>query len=815
MRLNRTLFTCTSLVASMIAGAPAFAQSAPAPAPAAEETGTDIIVTAQRRSENLQNVPVAISVVSGAQLAQSNINGVEQLGQAVASLNFKRGTANVNSAIAIRGIGTQTFASGAEPSVSAVIDGVVYGRSGMATQEFADVDRIEVLRGPQGTLFGKNASVGALNITTANPGDKLDVRASAAYYDRNEFRINGTVSGPLASNVRALVSGFYGSYDGNIRNVFDNSWVNGYKHWGIKAKIIAELGDVKLTLAADHSHNKDNCCADVLGQVIPNTQFSNVFLPAQLPNVPQFGNKSVNNNFTPGTIDTNHGLSLTVDWKLGEHTLTSISAYREWKNEQLRDGDFGAVGNSYVAVAGHTAANAASQMIDQRDDGALDFNQYSEELRLTSPSGRPIEYVLGGFYWHTKEDDTFTRSDTFCSDSTLAVDATGFQPCSTAPGASTFVTSSGPASWTTKFNNVAGFGQATWTVTPALKVIAGLRYTHDEVEYAITRTNVTNGTGASLFPGIQSPFTYSEKTSANGVSGKAGLQYQVSPDFMTYFSYSRGYKGPALNVFYSENKTATSDNTGPIAPERSNALELGFKSKLFDHRLTLNAAIYRQVLDNFQANSFVTQGVQTFVTLTNAGRVRAQGIELDFSLRPVDGFTLSGSYTYNEGTIRAYNCNASVLTAAQLATCTAHNGKPLPFAPKHRLTLNADWLLPFSAQLPFNLRLGTNLSYSSRTNFDIDQTPLAQQAPYALLDASVTLQSKDERWSLAVLGKNLTDKYYTSFVTPSGNGVTALSYQRLQVPRDAERYFGVRVAYHYCAHPGRAARAARPSFPGP
>ena len=802
MRLNRTLLNCTSLVAVLAVGTlpgVALAQAAPAPAaaPAAEaDTTGDIIVTAQRRSENLQTVPVAISVVSGAQLAQSNINGVEQLGQAVASLNFKRGTANVNSAIAIRGIGTLTFASGAEPSVSTAIDGVVYGRSGMATQEFADVDRIEVLRGPQGTLFGKNASAGALNITTLNPADKLDIRASAAYYDRNEFRVNGTVSGPLSANVRALISGYYGSYDGNIRNVFNNTLVNGYKRWGVKAKIIAELGDIKLTLAGDHSHNNDKCCADVLGQVIPNAQFTNVFLPAQLPVVPSFGNRSVNNNFAPGTIDTNHGVSLTADWKLGDYTLTSVSAYRQWKNEQIRDGDFGAVGNSYVAITGHTAANAASQMIDQRDDGFLNFNQYSEELRLASPSGGALEYVVGAFYWHTKEYDNFTRSDTFCSDSTLAVDATGFQPCSTAPGASTFVTSSGPANWTTTFNNVAGFGQATYKVTPALRLIAGLRYTHDEVEYSITRTNVTNGTGASLFPGIQSAFSFAEKTSANGVSGKAGLQYQVNPDLMTYFTYSRGYKGPALNVFYSENKTAAFDNTGPIAPERSNAFELGFKSKLFDRRLTLNAAIYRQVLDNFQANAFVTQGAQTFVTLTNAGRVRAQGVELDLTLRPVDGFTVSGSYTYNEGVIREYKCDPTAV-ASQLAACVGHNGKPLPFAPKHRLTLNMDWLLPFSTQLPFNVRLGSNLSYSSRINFDIDQTPLAQQAPYALLDASVTLQSKDERWSLAVLGKNLTDKYYTSFITPSGNGVTANSYQRLQVPRDAERYFGVRVAYHY------------------
>jgi iron complex outermembrane receptor protein len=773
-------------VAQTVPAAPAPAPATPAAAPDGEAAG-EIIVTAQRRSENLQTVPVAITVVGGDAMRAQNINGTEQLDRVVPSLTFKRGTANVNSAIAIRGIGTQTFASGAEPSVSAVIDGVVYGRSGMATQDFADVDRIEVLRGPQGTLFGKNASAGALNIITKNPADHLSIDASAAYFGKNEFRATGTVSGPLSANVRALISGYYGYYDGSAVNVYNHDRVNGYKRYGIKAKVIADLGDLRLTLAGDSSHNKDDCCADILGAVnaTGNAQWTNLVLPAQLPVVPGWGNRSVNNNFNPGTIDTNRGVSLTADWKFGDgYTLTSISAYRQWKNEQLRDGDFGSVANTYVAIAGHTAAQAATQLIDQRDDGFLNFNQYSEELRLASPSGRFLEYVVGAFIWRTKEYDTFTRSDSFCSDSTLAVDSTGFQPC--AVGSSTFVTSSGPANWTTKFQNTAGFGQATLNVSDKFKIIAGLRYTHDEVNYSITRTNITNGTGLNLYPGIQPAFSYAESASANGLSGKAGVQYQANPNFMAYATYSRGYKGPALNVFYSE----AASNTGAIAPERSNAEELGVKIRAFDRKLTLNAAIYNQVLENFQANSFVTQGLQTFVTLTNAGRVRSRGFEMDFSLRATDALTFNGGYAYNEGTIRAYNC-ASTLTPANLATCLAHNGKPLPFAPKHKLNVSGDWLLPLGDSLPFDVHLGSTLSYTSQINFDIDQSPLAQQPGYAIVDASITFQSKDKHWSLALLGKNLTDQYYTSFITPAG------FYQRLQVPRDAERYFGARVEFHY------------------
>ena len=772
------------------AGTPAVDQAAPV------DTG-DIVVTAQRRSENLQTVPVAITVVGGEALKTSNINSTETLDRVVPSLTFKRGTANVNSTIAIRGLGTQSFASGAEPSVSTIIDGVVYGRSGMATQEFADIDRIEVLRGPQGTLFGKNASAGALNIVTRAPTKDFAAEAAVAYYDRKEYRGSATVSGPLGDDVGALLSGYYGNYDGNARNVFNNTYVNGYERWGIKGKLRGEFGDLTVNLAADYSHEKDDCCGDILGTVIPNAQFANIFLPQQLPVVPRYGNRDLNNNFTPGTVDTNLGGSLTVDLKLGEHTLTSITAYRNWKNRQLRDGDFGSQSGQYVAVTtadtpGFPGSGTvgATQNIDQRDDGQLNFKQYSQEIRLASPGGRRFEYVLGGFFWWTNEDDTFTRSDSFCSASVLAVDSTGFRPCSTAPNASNFFTTSGPAAWNTKFRSQAGFAQATFEVIDKLKLIGGIRYTHDTVEYTFARTAIAD---ATLRPGIQGTFSSAEKASADGVSGKAGLQYQLSPDFMAYGTYSRGYKGPALNVFYSQ----TASNLGRIAPETSNAFEIGFKSKLFDRRLTLNAALYRQVLDNFQANSFVTQGAQTFVTLTSAGRVRSQGFEADFSLRAGGGLNITGGYTYNEGTIRAFNCNPTTLTAAQLTTCLAHNGKPLPFAPKHKFNIGADYALPLGDALPFDVRLGTQLSYTSRINFDLDQTPLAQQAPYALLDANITFASKDGKYQVSLIGKNLTDKYYTSFITPAGNGVTANSYQRLQVPRDAERYFGVRLSAKY------------------
>jgi iron complex outermembrane recepter protein len=805
--LKNTLVSSASaaaLVAALLCATPALAQNAAPvaakPAPAAAATPStdsgDIVVTAQRRSENLQNVPVAITVVSGASLAAKNINSVESLNQQVPSLTFKRGTANVNSTLAIRGLGTQSFASGTEPSVSTVIDGVVYGRSGMATQEFADIDRVEVLRGPQGTLFGKNASTGALNITTRAPSATPALEGSVSYFGSNEFRATGLVSGALATGLKAVVSGYYGSYDGNIKNVYNNSMVNGYTRYGVRGKFVYETGDVKMALNADYSHNNDNCCADVLGKFYPNAQGTNVFLPLQLPNVPGPNNRSVNNNFTPGTVDTNQGISYTFDWKFDGLTLTSITAYRDWQNRQLRDGDFGSVGQAYVAIG----SPAAGQILDQQDNGYLDFSQYSEELRLSSPTGGNLEYVLGGFYWRTNENDNFTRSDVYCSASTLAIDVTGFRPCSTAPGVSTFTTASGPASWNTKFANEALYGQGTYKLSPKLKIIAGLRYTHDEVSYSFSRINLTNG--AASFPGISVPYTYADNAAGNGLSGKTGLEFQPSRDFMAYAIYSRGYKGPALNVFYS----LTANNIGGIAPETSNAYELGFKSKLLHRKLTFNADIYQQDVENFQASSFVQlANSATAVTLTNAGAVRSQGFEMDFTWRALTGLNINGGYTYNKATIRAFNCSPA-LSGSNLAFCLAHNGQTLPFAPRNKFNLNADWTLPLG-NMPFKTSIGSTISYSSRINFDLDQMSrsansstidpyLAQQAPYALVDANITFTSKNDKLKLALIGKNLGDTYYVSFITPA-NGTGVGTYARLQVPRDAERYFGARLSFKY------------------
>ena len=742
----------------------------------------EVVVTAQKRSENVQTVPVAVSVVSARTLQTNAIFSPEGLEQLVPSLTFKKGTTNLNSTLAIRGIGTQSFASGAEPSVSTVVDGVVYGRSGQAFQEFTDIDHIEVLRGPQGTLFGKNANAGLVNIVTAEPTRTLHGDADLGYFEGGEYRADANLTGPITDTLGFALSGVYGDYRGNIFNRYNDTWTNGYNHLGARGKLVwRPTSALKVTLEGDYTHEADNCCADVLGNFIPSSQFTNVFLPALAPVRPGIGNKEVNNDFIPRTNDGNGGVSGTLDYSFDGFNLTSISAWRNWRNKQKRDGDFIGSFGDFVATAG-PGRTAASMDLSEDDIGALDYNQFSEEVRLASPTHQRVEYVVGGFLWYTDEKDVFTRYDDECTASTLAVNAMGFQPCAT--GESTFLAIDGPAQWKTKFYNQALFGQATLNITDRLRAIGGLRYTFDRVTYALSRGyNVTPPTGFAV-PGISGPFASSGSTDDSGPSAKAGLQYDITSRINGYATYSRGYKGPAFNVFYNQ----TAANTAPIAPETSDSYEVGLKSQFLDRTLTVNLAGFLEHFDNFQANNFVIINGTTTTSLTNAGFVRSEGVELEATWRPIRDFDLSGGYTYDDARIIAYKCGG--LTGANLNTCLAHDGKSLPFAPRHKLDVTAEDRLPFSDALPFDARLASTYSYESLVNFDIDQTPLARQPAYSLWDATLTFSTKDDRYRLSLLGKNLLNTYYTTFITPGGNGVAAGSYTRFQVPRDAQRYVG-------------------------
>ena len=766
---------------------PAHAQSASGPAPAAAPAAEaddaapgEIVVTAQKRSESLQKVPLAVSVLSGETLAQSSRPSIESAAQMVPSLNFLKSGTTLNQTIFLRGVGTATFSIAGEPSVSTVVDGVVYARSGEAFSDLVDIKQMEVLRGPQGTLFGKNASAGVINITTRMPEHKLGGSFEASYFDRNEFRVKGAVNLPLSEDTAARLTAFYGDYDGNIRNLTTNQWVNGYKHWGLRGQLLYDPGgSLKLYFAGDYHKNNDDCCADIIatppingGTGLPQTGLSTSVLPAPLgPDTRQ-----VRQNLVTSTKEEGWGLSMQADLGVGENTLTSITSYRKYDNTEIRDGDW--LDRAYTSVSTTGTVTNFGQL---HDSGPQKSNTFTQELRLTSPGNKDLSWVVGGYFSRAYSERIFTRSDIVCAPIVGA--PTGVLiPCGSANALpSTFPTAT--ADFGSTFKNYALFGQATARATDNFRVIMGIRYSHDELSVFHSRNTTLSGPGIQpSFPvtttGTGAPTTvFTSSTKKNNVSGKVALQADLSRNVIGYVSYARGYKGPAYNVFF--NLTATGTNV--IDAETSDAFEVGLKNTLFDGKMTLNIAGFYAKYHNFQANNPDLVAGVVVTRFTNAGEVSTRGVELDMNYRPSRDFTITGGLAYTDAHVDAFK--------APLGAATILPGTPLGYAPKWKGSLAMDYRVRTGGFADLFLGAQGNFQSKQLSLFAANaiQRQIGTIPAYGLVNVQVGVGDPDDKWKLTFQVRNLFDKAYAAAII---NGGPDGAY-RYQIPRDADRYWGV------------------------
>ncbi len=719
----------------------AWANAAEDAAPIADRSDTasipSVTVSATRRSASLQSVPVAVSVIDGEQLAQANRNSIDTIIQEVPSATFRQQGGNKDSTIFVRGIGTISTSPGVEPTVSTVVDGVVFARPGQATLDLLDIDRIEILRGPQGTLFGKNASSGVVNVIGRKPGEQASGFVDASWYEGSEKRVRAGVSGAIAPGVvRGSLTALYADYDGNVDNIHAGGKLsgnlNGYDRKGARARVdITPNKEVDITLIADYL--RSNASPSLTAYKSTSAPFSAALAPV----VASAENRQVVADIPSDIRDTNKGLSAQVDWRLGGHTLTSITAVRDWDNAQYTTTS--AIGNA--AETGRiTAAYPAT-----RDIGTVDFRQVSQEVRLASPKDRFVDYVVGAYYLHGKDRETYQRLVT------------------------TNVFNAGRADYGVKNDSYSLFGESTINFAADWRAIAGARWTKDELSYDHVRTS----TSTAAFPGVQPAVQNSGSTSEDGYSGRLGLQYDVSSSVNTYATYSRGYKGPAYNVFFN----MLARDTLALKPETSDSFELGLKTSAFDRRLTANLAVFHTSYDNYQANFYDTVGGTVITRLINAGKVSTRGVELDVSARPTRQFTLSGALAYTDAKIDNFNC-----PPAATASCNL-NGQPLPFSPKWKAFTRANYALTLQNGLIADF--SADYAYQSKTQFDLFQSPDAIQGAYGIVNASIALSSPVGGWRIALVGKNLANKSYAT------NLVTSTGYVTRTVPRDDERYVGL------------------------
>ncbi|KRB42461.1 TonB-dependent receptor [Phenylobacterium sp. Root700] len=713
---------------------------------------SEVVVTATRREARLQDVPLAVTAVSGEELRRSNYTALADVQYLAPGVTFSSEPAANAGGFQIRGVGTQAYNYGTEQTVGMVVDDVVIGMPrdpGVAG--FGDIERIEVLRGPQGTLFGKNSSAGVVAITTVSPKlGQFGANAHLAYGSREEVVTQAAVNLPLTETLAARISAFYQKQDGAIPNLL-NDWRAGDRNGrGVYAKLLWEPNDrFSFQVAAQQQRlfSRDPVLVQSLGF---NPLFAAAFtgLPTPAPD------RLVSYQNDPYYALTRvSGLSGKATYKLGDYSLTSVTAYRRMRLQQRGDVDAAPV-------------NIMDYFLTSNWD-----EQFTQEFRLTSPAGERLEYVAGAYYY-----DVDVRADET---------AIGyfFQPVRVS------LTGGGTNHYKVRTRSTALFGQGTYRLTDDLRLIGGLRYTHDQISANVDITPIPG-----IIPlNITVPAT--GKVEHDNISGRVGFQYDFAPDVMAYASYATGYKGPSVNVIQGQARS--------LKPETSESYELGLKSSLLDRRVILNTALYWSTYKDFQAQTYDTTLTFPTLILANAGELRSRGVEVELTGKVTSNLTVSANGAFSEATYRDFTstcypgepisaqvgvgCYVDPRTGAQVANMA---GRRLPNSPKWTYSIGANYSRPVGNGLEFDL----NANWGWRgAVFNRAGDPTTKTPDYGLLGMSAGIGDEDGRWRVGVYGRNLLD---TLFVSPVHSVADPGGFNRF-ISNEAFRTVGVSLDVRY------------------
>ena len=749
-------------VATMaVTGGAAFAQAAPTQpantqgtAPQSAEQGTpqdaapgEVVVTAQKRSQRIQDVPVAVQVVTGDQLQAQGVRQFSDLTKATPSLLIRPSEQPVNNSVSVRGIGTFAFSPSVEPSVAVQIDDVPVQFLARAFADLSDIERIEVLRGPQSTLYGRSASAGLINIVTQGPSSTLTGRLSGLATTDEEYSLNGALSGPLTSNLGFRVSGNYDKFNGNVHNLFNGDKVNGFRTLSLRGKLVWDpTSSLNLTLQGGYIDGKTTIGRPFI-HVSPNARLRGnaAYGPSVFAPGVTFGddNRDVVNNIDSGTDYSDYSASLRASLDLGFASLMSITAYDKFKQFDILDQD-----------------ESAIAALDNRQFGTFRTHSWSQEFRLVSPSRDKFRYTLGLFYSDLELSRVFQRGPFFSVANWYATNGT---------------------------KQYAAFGQLEYDLPTGTTLIGGVRVGKGKIDY----TFLDHANGNATFAG---------KNSENYETYKAGVQQRINPDIMAFFTFATGHKGQAYDIGTGFNLVR--QNSGPVQPETSKDWQLGLKSQWFDRRLTFNITLFDTRFKNFQA-----QGIETLADgtinfrLANVGRLKTRGIELESSLRASSTLSLSGGVTYDDATITSFpfaQCYPGQ-TAAQGCVGSPSRQNLAGFrpaqAPEWKAAFNADYTPHLTSSLDGLVQFA--YSYQSKINFSISQDPETVQKGYGIANLSVGIRQPARKWEVVAFVNNLFNKHYFSNLADSfGNQGNALATQSY-LPRDYRRYAGVRASYNF------------------
>ncbi len=680
----------------------------------------EVIVTAQKRSENLQTVPISIAVVSGVELANLNKTQITDLQRLVPGFTFTENTSDAGRNILIRGIGTSSFSRMVDLSVGTMVDNVASGSLSGSILDFSDVDRVEVLRGPQGMLFGKNSSAGLLNITTHNPTEEFTTGFRTAYGSENLVNLYGYASGPLVEDkLLGRVSMYSNTSDGIIDNQFPGGQDgNDRNEWGARTKLRALVtDDLDAQLNYTHVDRHHNCCVAPLRQVTPGSIAEREGGPVGPKNDKIFDN------------DTSRGetkvdiFSLEANYTLGEYLLTSISAYT---NENV----YGA------ARADMYAPRTALPLNDAYEK----YEQYTQELRVTSPVDATVTYVAGLYFFHKDFSDDFTRY----------IDLYGID---LAPAGALSVLNDTDAS----NQSSAVFGQMTWHMTDDSRLVLGARYNDDQLTHKQTVSAIP-GTAPEAPPG-----SVDAKTGDQGGSGRIIGEYDIAQDAMVYASYARGYKGPGSNSLPS----GPTSGTVFVDPEIPTSYEAGIKSQWLDNRLRLNGAVYYSTFKDFQASAQVPDAFPPIFYLTNAGELETQGVEIEMNANVLENFDVQASLAYTDAIFSDWEGAPCYANQTPMQGCVNGvqdlSGADIPFSPDWAVFLAGTYYIPVPSQ-PYDGFVNLNFFWRDEVRFDTANNPLLTGDPYNTFDLYTGIAARNGRYRVQFYVQNLFDQFYPSSI---------------------------------------------------
>ncbi|EJL26220.1 outer membrane receptor protein [Caulobacter sp. AP07] len=695
----------------------------------------EVVVTAERRSENLQKVPVSVAVVGGDQLRaiQGGGDDIISLSGKVPSFYAETTTGRIFPRFYIRGLGNIDFYLGASQPVSIIQDDVVLEHVVLKSNPVFDVKQVEVLRGPQGSLFGRNTTAGIVKFDTNKPTQTLQGRASASYGTYGTTTFDGGIGGPIVADKLAFrVSALYQHRDDYVDNVYagasadgtvtpKKNAMGGFDEKDVRLQILATPTDQLTVLASAHARNYEGTSTLFLRQALKKG--------SNKPTAPrdQVAFDEANNN--PQAYDT-QGASLNVAYDFGPVTLTSISAYETTAGYSRGDTDGGAAANYPVGGV----PNGFGQSMGR----VRDLDQLTQEIRLASNGDNRLKWQVGGMYFDSRDTTEFYQRAYF--------------------------TKTNPNNWVRLHNlntSWALFGQLSYKVTDALTITAGARETYDAKKTVLAQTANT-AAGAVTYNGRRYVRLTDEQPSWD-----LSALYQVNPDVSVYARVAKGFRGPTIQgrsaVFNADFTTANS--------ETILSYEAGFKSALLDNSLRFNASAFAYEVKDIQLNGNDSNGNGV---LFNADKAQAYGMEADAEWRPVSNLLLTAGVSLLHSEIKDKRVYAQVCALNSVVVCTVKNptiaivgpfgtstfaqidGQPLPNAPKYNFNFTARYDLPVGAD--GKLFVATDWNVQGYTNFVLYKTDEFYSKNNFEGGLKLGYEGGNGAYEVALFGRNITNE---------------------------------------------------------